>query len=65
MRKTLLRVEAPHFVAGCVWVEGPDGWHVDTKQCAPILMWVSGKNPNFIKTYIRSRGWRYQAMPVD
>ncbi len=52
----LLRVEAPHFVAGAVW-EFNHGW-----QCvedAPIIHWMVGKEPRQVKRYLERKGWKY------
>ncbi len=39
----LLRVVAPHFVAGAVFERVGDGWMIG--RCAPIIAWMRGKPP--------------------
>lgn len=48
----LVRVEAPHFVAG---LEVADGHVV---RCAPILKWSHGKEINWLIRYFHRKGWR-------
>ncbi len=56
----LLRVEAPHFVAGCVWVKTNDGWIVDPAQCAPIIKWMIERSPKYVDGIIKATGWRHE-----
>lgn len=53
----LVRVVAPHFVAGLVM----DG---DTcTDAAPILRWAVGKQRAFLSEYFRRKGWRAAIVP--
>ena len=58
----LIRVEAPHFVAG-VLIDP----HTDRcVQAAPILRWCQGKRRKWILAHCASRGWRtILATPQD
>lgn len=49
---TLVRVEAPHFVAGLVIEDGR------CIEAAPILRWAIGKSESYLRSYIRRRAWR-------
>jgi hypothetical protein len=40
----LLRIEAPHYVAGLV-MEGINKWNMGIARCAPIVYWM------------KKRGW--------
>ena len=51
-RGGLVRVVAPHFVAGLV-IDG-DGRCVGA---APILKWAIGKTRGELSRYFRARGW--------
>jgi hypothetical protein len=47
----LVRVVAPHFVAGLVIVD-------DTcTRAAPILRWAVGKNADYLRSYFRRKQW--------
>ena len=53
----LLRVTAPHFVAGAIWVN---------KECvhaAPIIKWMIGKPAIEVKAYLDKRKWKYEWIP--
>lgn len=53
---TLIRVEAPHFVAGLIVDHGR------VTDAAPILRWSVGKQWAWVASYIeRKRGWRWRA----
>lgn len=54
----LLRVEAPHFVAGAVWV--PVGGVWSCTEAAPILKWMVGKPPAEVKAYLTRKGWSWE-----
>lgn len=51
----LLRIEAPHYVAGIVFKNG-----IATYECAPILKWMIGKEWNWIITYLNYKRFNYQ-----
>lgn len=54
---TLVRVVAPHFVAGLMM-------HRDRcVQAAPILRWAERKPWYQIKQYLERRRWEYEARP--
>jgi hypothetical protein len=50
----LIRIEAPHFVAGLVLDERG---HVI--EAAPILRWAMGRAWGELRSYFRRRGWPY------
>jgi hypothetical protein len=47
----LVRVTAPHFVAGLVIVNGV------CTEAAPILQWCVGKSRTWLKTAFRKKRW--------
>ena len=49
---TLVRVVAPHFVAGLV-VEGRT-----VVRAAPILRWMVGEPWDLVRAYIAGKGWK-------
>ena len=53
---TLVRVVAPHFVAGIV---ARDGVVIDA---APILSWSIGKTQNYLTKYFNKKGWTYESV---
>jgi hypothetical protein len=59
----LLRVEAPHFVAGAVWVKIPgQSWRCT--EAAPIIKWMVGKSPASCRTYLEKKRWSWKWMPT-
>ena len=50
----LLRVIAPHFVAGAIW-RGRE-----CIQAAPILRWMIGKQPASVAIYMTRKGWKWE-----
>lgn len=56
-RPKLLRVVAPHFVAGAVW-EFKHGWQC--VEAAPIIKWMVGKHPREVSSYLERKGWSYE-----
>jgi hypothetical protein len=48
----LVRVVAPHFVAGFVLTDGT------CTEAAPILRWAVGKRREFLSGYFRNKGWK-------
>lgn len=53
----LLRVVAPHFVAGAVF-ENKDGvWRCT--RVAPIIKYIAKMKPKDIKAYFEKKGWEY------
>jgi hypothetical protein len=52
-----LRIEAPHFVAGAVFVKHGSEWRCE--YAAPILKWMVGKEPAWIKSRLESLKYRY------
>lgn len=53
MRKEILvRVLAPHFVAGFVMVDDR------CTEAAPILRWAIGKGRDELRAYFIRRGWK-------
>lgn len=51
----LVRVEAPHFVAGLEF--NGAGMCVNA---APILKWCVGKRAQFLRDYFQRKGWKAQ-----
>jgi hypothetical protein len=58
IRERLLRVEAPHFVAGALFARSGIGW--ECTDAAPILCWMVGKSPTAIGHYLKRKGWRHE-----
>lgn len=58
MREKLLRVSAPHFVAGAIFVKGEVGWKC--VNAAPIIHWMVGKSPEYLHRYIKRKGWKWE-----
>lgn len=56
MRERLLRVEAPHFVAGAIYAGDP--WQC--VRAAPIIRWMVGKPPRETRAYLDRKGWKFQ-----
>jgi hypothetical protein len=52
MTERLIRVVAPHFVAGLVMVGG------HCALAAPILRWALGKDAGELRAYFQRKGWR-------
>lgn len=52
MSERLVRVEAPHFVAALVTVDGK------CTEAAPILGWAVGKSEEWLRAYFKSKGWK-------
>jgi hypothetical protein len=52
MGERLVRVEAPHFVAALVTVEGK------CTEAAPILGWAIGKTEDELRAYFRRKAWK-------
>jgi hypothetical protein len=53
----LLRITAPHFVAGAIWV------NKECTEAAPIIKWMVGKPPLEVKAYLDKRKWKYEWIP--
>lgn len=54
MTEHLLRVTAPHFVAGAIWCGGR------CVKAAPILGWMHGKDASGVKEFMQRMGWEWQ-----
>lgn len=54
----LVRVVAPHFVAGLIMRDGK------ASESAPILRWAIGKDADFLRTYFKRKGWRASIVPT-
>ena len=48
----LVRVEAPHFVAGLIMKNGT------CIAAAPILRWAIGKSANYLRQYFIKKEWK-------
>lgn len=55
----ILRVEAPHFVAGCIYDR--EGFIV---HAAPILKWCVGWQVSRFCRYCARKGWTPRLMPT-
>lgn len=55
----LLRVEAPHFVAGAIWRRGPSGRWVCV-HAAPIIGWMLLKDASQTGRYLNRKRWKYE-----
>lgn len=55
----LVRVVAPHFVAGVLYDEGADR----VAEAAPILSYAVGWNRARLRTYVERKGWRASIVP--
>lgn len=58
MTNRLLRVTAPHFVAGAIWRRDGPAWRC--VDAAPILRWMVGKGAGEVKDYIARKGWAWE-----
>ncbi|BDU72314.1 hypothetical protein [Mesoterricola silvestris] len=61
MSERLLRVTAPHFVAGAVWTFKGNAW-VCT-EAAPILRWMVGLGAVAMahrRPKLERKGWRFE-----
>lgn len=56
--EALLRIEAPHFVAGAIFENRDGGWKCI--KAAPIIRYLCKMSPSEIKRYLDSKGWRYR-----
>lgn len=54
----LVRVVAPHFVAGLELVDGR------CVRAAPILRWAVGKTAAELRAYFRSKRWDAYSVPL-
>jgi len=54
----LLRIEAPHYVAGAVWNKRNDGWCC--VEAAPIIRWMVGKEASTVGDYLKRKNYHYQ-----
>lgn len=57
MTETLVRIEAPHFVAGLTAANGR------VIRVAPILAYMIGWEGRQVAWYCSRKGWRWQALP--
>lgn len=55
----LVRVVAPHFVAGMDVANGK------CVEAAPILRWAKGKTEDELRAYFKRKGWRASIIPLD
>ena len=60
LKNRLLRVEAPHFVAGCEWIKSGDSWKANQNACAPILKWIVKMSPIDARRHLISKGWKWE-----
>ena len=60
MSQKLLRIEAPHYVAGAIFKKVNDDWRC--VKAAPIIKWMIGKSIKDISDYLSKKkfGWKHQ-----
>lgn len=58
MAERLLRVDAPHFVAGMVWQKEQGEWRC--VACAPILGYMRNWRPEQVKAYLLKKRWNWE-----
>lgn len=58
MNEKLLRVEAPHYVAGAIWRRTENAW--ECVRAAPIIKWMVGKTPQQVASYLRTKGYKWE-----
>lgn len=56
--RQLLRVSAPHFVAGAIWEKRGHAWHCT--RAAPILQWMGGMTAAQAGNYLAKKGWSFE-----
>lgn len=56
---TLVRVVAPHFVAGLDMVGDK------CVEAAPILKWAKGKTADELRAYFKQKGWRASIIDLN
>lgn len=54
----LLRVTAPHFVAGAVYEKRGDGWHCI--RAAPIIAYLQKMDAVTAGDYLTRKRWKYE-----
>lgn len=52
MSERLISVDAPHFCAALVMVDGK------CTEAAPILKWAVGKGEEWLRAYFKQKGWK-------
>lgn len=58
MTERLLRVTAPHFVAGAIFAKHNGSWHVT--RAAPILAWLRNVPIADIPKRLQKKGYIYE-----
>ena len=53
----MLRIEAPHFVAGAIWELAPGGWRCVPEETAPILRWMAGKDGRIVAQWLKRKAY--------
>jgi hypothetical protein len=51
MKETLIRIQAPHFVAGVILVDNK------VKRYAPIVKYMHGWTKGQVLSYVSMKGW--------
>jgi hypothetical protein len=57
----LLRIVAPHFVAGCLWQKTVSEW--ECVKAAPIIKYMVGMSSAEAKRYLTRKAWKYEWVP--
>ena len=69
-RTILIRIKAPHFVAGCVAEEvdltkpSACDYFKITRECAPILRWTVGKGLLEIEEWCEQKGYTMETYAI-
>lgn len=60
MKQRLLRIEAPHYVAGAIFEQRNGDWFC--VKAAPIIKWLKGKYLKELSNFLNKRqvGWKHQ-----
>lgn len=53
----LLWVDSGYFYAGAVWRRSGGSWAC--VEAAPVIRWMVGKRPDYVKAYVVRKGWAY------
>lgn len=61
--EALLRIDAPHFVAGAVFEERAGIWKC--VMAAPIIGYLCKMTTKEIKRYLGYMGWKYEWVKVN
>lgn len=63
MKRMMLVVTGPKFMAAAEYCKDADGWRC--YRSAPKLKYMQCLNPGAAKKYIESRGWTYEWSEIE